>query len=104
MPLLSQVPSVPQLPVPFAASAGEKDELVIADFLLNVGKQDVAASVYADIRRLPAAHRLVSSTDHLRVDRYWALPIDGDIRYRRSDEYGERLHEQASNLSQESVL
>ena len=45
------------------------------------------------MRRLPPAHTLTCAAGRVRVERYWALPVDGDIRYRRPEEYAERLRE-----------
>ncbi len=71
----------------------ELNDLAIADFLLFGWSQDPAASSFADIRRLPAAHRLIWSGNALRIERYWTLPVDGLVRYRRKEEYVERFRE-----------
>src|SRR5262245_49471177 len=62
-------------------------ESVIGDILLFGGNQDEAATAYADIRRLPPAHRLTVTRDGTRIERYWKLPTDGHIRYADGDEY-----------------
>jgi len=66
--------------------SGRLNEQAIGDFLLFGGNQDPATSAFADIHRLPPAHRLVGS-GRLRPTRYWTLPIDSPIRYRRRWEY-----------------
>jgi asparagine synthase (glutamine-hydrolysing) len=63
----------------------------IADFLLFGLNCDAATTTYADIRRLPPAHTLTVSADGLRLQRYWAPPLDGRIRHRRTDDYVEHF-------------
>jgi asparagine synthase (glutamine-hydrolysing) len=69
------------------------NDRAIGDFLLFGGNQDPAISAFADIQRLPAAHVLSWSAAGLRLHRYWKLPTDGDIRYRREAEYIEHFRE-----------
>jgi asparagine synthase (glutamine-hydrolysing) len=70
---------------------GRLNHLSIADFLLFDMIQDPAATVFADIRRLPPAHRLVCEKGDLSVRRYWAPPDAKPIQYRRSLEYVEHF-------------
>jgi asparagine synthase (glutamine-hydrolysing) len=66
------------------------NELAIADFLLFVENQDPATTVFADIQRLPAAHALVCVASNTPVSRrYWTLPTDGRIRYKKDRDYVE---------------
>jgi asparagine synthase (glutamine-hydrolysing) len=67
------------------------NERAIGDFLLFGWNQDAAISVFADVQRLPAAHVLTWSAQGLRLRRYWKLPTDGDIRYRREADYVEHF-------------
>jgi asparagine synthase (glutamine-hydrolysing) len=75
------------------AVSDELNDLAIADFLLVGYNEEPATTTFADIQRLPAAHCLTCVGDQSRLRRYWALPIDGHIRYRRPDEYVERFKE-----------
>jgi asparagine synthase (glutamine-hydrolysing) len=75
------------------AVSNELNDLAIADFLLFGENSDITTSAFADIKRLPPAHRLTGSEGSVRVDRYWTLPVDGQIRYRRPVEYSEHLKE-----------
>jgi asparagine synthase (glutamine-hydrolysing) len=68
------------------------DDEAIADFLRVGGIQDPAATAFAHIRRLPAGHYLVGELG-VRAKRYWRLPVDGEIRYRRGTEYVEHFGE-----------
>jgi asparagine synthase (glutamine-hydrolysing) len=75
------------------AVSNELNELAIADFLLFDCNQDQATTTFADIRRLPPAHALTWSATGLQLRRYWTLPTDGQIRYRRSRDYVEHFLE-----------
>ena len=66
------------------------DDQAIADFLRDGAIQDPAATSFAGVRRLPAAHDLVGERG-VRAKRYWRLPVDGEIRYRRGVEYVEHF-------------
>jgi asparagine synthase (glutamine-hydrolysing) len=65
------------------AVSAELNDLAIADFLLFGENQDVATTSFRDIMRLPPAHRLVLSSAGPRAGRYWSLPTDFHLHYRR---------------------
>lgn len=69
------------------------NDSAIADFLLFNLNQDKATTSFADIQRLPPAHCARWSGSSLRVRRYWTLPIDEPIYYRRRDDYVDRFKE-----------
>lgn len=69
------------------------NDLAIADFLLMGSNQEPTSTSFADIYRLPAAHTLSISEGNLRVQRYWTLPIDETIRYKREGDYIEQFQE-----------
>ena len=70
------------------------NDLAIADFLLFDYNQDPATTSFADIRRLPAAHSLTwQPGGAVKARRYWNLPQEGPIRYRRQRDYVERFQE-----------
>ncbi|NCF29134.1 MAG: asparagine synthetase B [Gammaproteobacteria bacterium] len=71
----------------------EPSDRAIADFLLYGINQDEATTAFAHIRRLPPAHRLIWSDGELQVHRYWVLPVDGHLRYRRAEDYVEHFTE-----------
>jgi asparagine synthase (glutamine-hydrolysing) len=68
------------------------NEQAVGDFLLFGMNQDLSTTVFADLRRLPPAHCLTAGPE-LRVSRYWTLPADEAVRYRRAGEYLERFQE-----------
>ncbi|HEX9820485.1 MAG TPA: asparagine synthase-related protein [Methylomirabilota bacterium] len=72
--------------------SGAVNEQAIGDFLLFGMNQDPATTAFAAIRRLPAAHRLAGA-GRVEARRYWTLPLDGAIRYRRRHDYVERFDE-----------
>jgi asparagine synthase (glutamine-hydrolysing) len=70
------------------------NDLAIADFLLFDYNQDPATTSFADIRRLPAAHSLTWQPGGVvKVRRYWSLPTEGPVRYRRQRDYVDRFQE-----------
>ena len=69
------------------------NEVAIGDFVLFAQNQDPATTTFADIHRLPGAHCLTWSRDRFSVSRYWSLPTDGNIRYKRSGDYIDRFKE-----------
>jgi asparagine synthase (glutamine-hydrolysing) len=71
----------------------ELNDLAIADFLLFYFNQDPATTIFSDVRRLPPAHQLTWSSGMVRLSRYWTLPIDSHVRYRRANEYVEHFSE-----------
>ncbi len=75
------------------AVSDELNDLAISDFLLYGSNQDEANTTFADIRRLPPAHRLTWSEGMLCVDRYWNLPLDGHLRYRNANDYVDHFRE-----------
>jgi asparagine synthase (glutamine-hydrolysing) len=71
----------------------EVDERAIGDFLLVGMNKYPDATFFAGIRRLPVAHRLTAGAEELRTERYWTLPIDEPVYYKRAGDYVDRLHE-----------
>ena len=71
--------------------SGELNEAAIADFLLFGLNYDNATTSFRDIQRLPPAHWITVSSGGLVMKRYWSPPIDGRIRYERSEEYVEHF-------------
>jgi asparagine synthase (glutamine-hydrolysing) len=63
------------------------NETAIADFLLFGFNQDPTTTTFAAIRRLCPAHTLICENGEVHVTRYWSLPADGRIRYRRPGDY-----------------
>ena len=69
------------------------DDLAIADFLLFELNQDPASTVFADVRRLPPAHTAVLGARGFETRRYWSLPADEPVFYRRAADYVDRFDE-----------
>ena len=80
---IRQIPIVPD----------ELDEKVIGDLLIAGANCNPAATFFAEIRRLPAAHRLIAQANRLRTERYWTPPIDEPIYYKHSEDYIDRFRE-----------
>lgn len=71
----------------------ELNDLAIADFLLFGYNQELTTTTFADIQRLPPAHCLTLSKERRQIKRYWTLPTDGFIRYKRAEDYVENFQE-----------
>ncbi len=74
----------------------ELNEQAIGDYLIFRYSLDLSATTFADVQRLPPAHRLTysaaDSTLHLR--RYWTMPErDGYLHYKNPDDYVEQFAE-----------
>ena len=69
------------------------NDLAIADFLLFGYNQELDTTTFADIQRLPPAHCLTWSNLGLNIKRYWTLPVDGYIRYKKASDYIEHFKE-----------
>jgi len=63
------------------------NDAAIGDFLLFNLNQDKATTSFADIQRLPPAHCATWSGSAFKLRRYWTLPIDEPIYYRRHEDY-----------------
>ncbi len=75
------------------AVSGELNEQAIGDFLIGGMSFNPATTFFAEIKRLPVAHRLIAGTDGLRIERYWTVPIDEPLYYKRAGDYTDRFHE-----------
>jgi len=73
--------------------SGELDEFFVRDFLLTGLSSDPSRTVWRDIRRLPAGHRLILSGGELQVKRFLQLPIEEPLHLKQPDEYLEMYRE-----------
>jgi asparagine synthase (glutamine-hydrolysing) len=69
------------------AVSNDLDEKALADFLLFGWNLDTSATAFADIRRLPAGHRLVLSPEGLRIEAYWTPKVPDELRHSRQQDY-----------------
>ena len=67
------------------------NDAAIGDFLLFGLNYNNATTSFHDIQRLPPAHSLTVLPQRIKVQRYWAAPTDGRIRYRKPEEYVENF-------------
>src|SRR5260370_1090123 len=75
------------------AGDGQLNEWFLADFLLSGWNPNPAATVFAGIARLPAAHSLNWQQGSLQVSRYWTLPIEDILRYASPQQYLEQFRD-----------
>jgi asparagine synthase (glutamine-hydrolysing) len=71
----------------------ELNDEAVADFLLFGLNCNKETTTFKDVQRLAPAHRLSASIEDVTTRRYWSLPVDGRIRYKRNEEYVEHFRE-----------
>ncbi|HEX8695059.1 MAG TPA: asparagine synthase-related protein [Longimicrobium sp.] len=72
------------------AVPAELNEQAVGDFLLLGMNHEVDTTFFAAVRRLPGGHALTWEEGGAPVvRRWWSLPLDGRVRYRRAEEYAE---------------
>jgi len=69
------------------------DDLFVRDFLLNGLCSDPTRTVWRDVRRLPAGHRLILSGGQIHVQRFQTLPVEEPLRLKDDGEYLENYRE-----------
>jgi asparagine synthase (glutamine-hydrolysing) len=69
------------------------DEFFVRDFLLTGLSSDPARTVWRDIHRLPAGHRLILSAGQLQVKRFRQLRFEEPLRLKQPEEYLENFRE-----------
>ena len=67
------------------------NELAIGDFLLFGFNHELSTTTFAEIQRLPPAHLLQALESVTYARRYWTLPLDGSVRYRKGSDYIDRF-------------
>jgi asparagine synthase (glutamine-hydrolysing) len=63
------------------------NDAAVGDFLLAGLNWDPGTTLFHDIQRLPPAHCLSFPPGPPRPRRYWQVPTNGQLRYRRPQEY-----------------
>jgi asparagine synthase (glutamine-hydrolysing) len=69
------------------------NDAAIGDFLLFGMNYEEGTTSFADIQHLPRAHWLRWSADGMEIKEYWRPPTDGEIRYKKPNEYIEHFNE-----------
>ncbi len=69
------------------------NDLAIADFLLFEMNLDQGSTSFADIQRLPPAHKATWARDGKQLSRYWVAPIEEPVFYKRPSDYTDRFLE-----------
>jgi asparagine synthase (glutamine-hydrolysing) len=75
------------------AVSDDLHEPAIADFLMFGVNHESDTTVFSDVKRLPPAHCITWSADAARCRRYWTLPIDEPVYFKRADDYSDRFAE-----------
>jgi asparagine synthase (glutamine-hydrolysing) len=69
------------------------DDCFVRDFLLTGISSDPTRTVWRDIRRLPAGHRLIFSGGQVQVQRFLKLPMEEPLRLTDPGEYLENYRQ-----------
>ena len=75
------------------AVSEDLNDLAIADFLLFDMIQELGATSFKDIQRLPPAHTLTYTGGKVSTRRYWTLPVSEPIHHRREGECVEQFRQ-----------
>lgn len=75
------------------AVSRDLNDAAIADFLLFGANQEADTTSFRDIRRLPPGHCITWSKESTSRRRYWTLPVEEPIHFKRAGEYSERFME-----------
>ncbi len=78
----------------YPAVSDELNDQAIADFLIHNFNQNPATTSFKDIQRLLPAHYAIWSA-HVKSHstRYWTLPVDEPVYFKRAEEYTDRFTE-----------
>jgi asparagine synthase (glutamine-hydrolysing) len=69
------------------------DDRAIADFLLFGANETIDTTTFRDIQRLPPAHTITWEREKTERRRFWTLPVDEPIYFKRADDYVDRFVE-----------
>jgi asparagine synthase (glutamine-hydrolysing) len=75
------------------AVSSRLNDVAIADFLLFDLNQDQSTTSFAEIQRIPPAHVAKWSASGMQLRRYWTLPIDEPVCFRKASDYIDRFKE-----------
>jgi asparagine synthase (glutamine-hydrolysing) len=73
--------------------SNDLNDRAIADFLLFGENQEHGTTSFRDIQRLPPAHCMTLSSGATWCRRYWTLPVDEPVHFRRAGDYTDRFKE-----------
>ena len=73
------------------AVSSKVNDAAIGDFLLFGPNYNPETTSFSDIRRLPPAHAAVWEAGRQAQRRYWQMPIDEPLFYRRREDYVEEF-------------
>jgi asparagine synthase (glutamine-hydrolysing) len=69
------------------------NEIAVGDYLLFGVNQDLSATIFKDIQRLPPGHTLTVADGSITKRRYWTLEPSTEVRFRDPESYVERFKE-----------
>ena len=75
------------------AVSGTLDDTAVGDFLLFGVYLDPSLTIYRDIKCLPPANSIHFGREGLRIQRYWNIPSNTEVRYKNKSDYVDRFQE-----------
>jgi asparagine synthase (glutamine-hydrolysing) len=72
--------------------SSELNEQAIGDFLLVGENKEPTTTFFSAISTLPPARRLIARLEGIRMARYWTMPIDEPLYYKRKSDYVDQFH------------
>jgi asparagine synthase (glutamine-hydrolysing) len=75
------------------AVSRDLNDQAIADFLLFGANETIDTTTFRDIQRLPPAHTITWEREKTERRRFWTLPVDEPIYFKRADDYSDRFVE-----------
>jgi asparagine synthase (glutamine-hydrolysing) len=69
----------------------ELSEPAIADYLMSRMNHTDDGTIFKHINQLPAAHKLIFQNGRLHSERYWSLPPNTSLRFKKPQQYNEEF-------------
>jgi asparagine synthase (glutamine-hydrolysing) len=79
------------------------NEIAVGDYLLFGVNQDLSATIFKDIQRLPPGHTLTVANGSITVQPYWTPEPSTEVRFRDPGSYVERFSELLSRAVADRV-
>ena len=71
----------------------ELNDQAVVDFLVFAFNQEFDTTIFKNIQQLAPAHTMRVSQKKTVIGRYWTLPVDDTLRYRRANDYVDHFRE-----------
>ena len=65
----------------------ELNQAAISDYLVSRVNHDAGGTIFKNIDRLPAAHKLIVQGDQLHIQRYWRSDTEHSLQFSKPEQY-----------------